>query len=140
VLNRNQIAALLPHDGAMVLLDKVESWSAGEITCSTATHRDADNPLCRDGRLPALCGVEYGAQAMALHGALAADAGEARAGVLASLRGVRCRVGRLDHIEGELLVRAEVVLLDRRSFIYNFALEAAGGAELVAGRATVFLT
>lgn len=139
MLNRDQIAALLPHAGAMVLLDKVESWSEGAIACATRSHRDADNPLRRDGRLPVLCGVEYGAQAMALHGALVADTGEPRAGVLASLRAVRCRVGRLDDIEGALLVRAEVVLLDRRSFIYNFALSAAG-AELMSGRAAVFLT
>ncbi len=139
MLNRVEIAALLPHDGRMVLLDTVERWTEREITCSTRSHLAADNPLRRGAFLPALCGIEYGAQAMALHGALVSNSGAARAGVLASLRNVRCRVGRLDDIGGGLFVDATAVFGDRQRFIYEFALRSAE-AELVSGQAAVFLT
>ena len=38
------------------------------IRCVARGHRDADNPLRAGGELPALCGIEYAAQAMAAHG------------------------------------------------------------------------
>ena len=41
------------------------------IECTASTHRAPGNPLAANGRLEAVCGVEYASQAMALHGALA---------------------------------------------------------------------
>ena len=72
----------------MCLLEGVVSWDDGRIECVTATHRHAANPLRRDGRLGILCGVEYAAQAMALHAALTGGGATAapRRGYLASLR------------------------------------------------------
>lgn len=70
MLTREQILGLIPHQGTMCLLDRVLAWSAGEITCAASSHLAADNPLRRDGRLGAICGIEYGLQAAALHGAL----------------------------------------------------------------------
>lgn len=139
MLSREQIATLLPHDGRMVLLDSVERWTDSEITCSTRSHLANDNPLRRGSVLPALCGIEYGAQAMAVHGALVSNEDEARAGVLASLRNVRCRVGRLDDIGGALFVDAKAVFGDRQRCIYEFTLRSAE-AELMSGQAAVFLT
>ena len=139
MLSRDEIAALLPHAGSMVLLDRVERWSDKDIVRSTRSHLAADNPLRRGAVLHALCGIEYGAHAMAVHGALASKVGKAQAGVLASLRKVRCRVDRLDDIDGSLLVDATAVFGDRRRFIYEFALRS-DETELMSGQAAVFLT
>jgi len=70
MLTREHILGLIPHQGTMCLLDRVLDWSAGEIVCAASSHLAPDNPLRRDGRLGAICGIEYGLQAAALHGAL----------------------------------------------------------------------
>ena len=72
-----QIAARIPHAGSMCLLHSVHSADAAQLLARASSHRDASNPLARAGRLGAACGVEYAAQAMALHGALTAQAGSA---------------------------------------------------------------
>ncbi len=56
----------------MCLLDAVRDWSAEAITCTATSHTDPANPLRADGRLGAANGIEYAAQAMAIHGALLA--------------------------------------------------------------------
>ena len=70
LLGRPGIDRLIPHCGAMVLLDQVISYDEKSILCTTLSHRRIDNPLRRDGKLPAVCGAEYGAQAAAVHGPL----------------------------------------------------------------------
>jgi len=69
-MNHDAICAHLPHAGRMCLLERLESWDGDSITCIATSHRDADNPLRRGGHLHAVAGVEYAAQAMALHGNL----------------------------------------------------------------------
>ena len=54
----------------MVLLDGVTSWSDDRIVGHSTRHRDRANPLAVDGRLSSVCGIEFAAQAMAVHGAL----------------------------------------------------------------------
>lgn len=134
---REAIARLLPHQGAMCLLDRVDSCDAEGIACSSATHRDAGNPLRRDGMLPAVCGVEYALQAMALHGALTDGAPQGR-GFVAALSAVEIGVERLDDIAGVLSVTATAMARESRGFIYRFAVEG-GGRRLIGGRATVVL-
>jgi len=68
LISREAIAGMIPHAGAMHLLDGVLSWDADRIRCSSRTHRDRQNPLRMDGQLSALCGIEYAAQAMAYTG------------------------------------------------------------------------
>ncbi len=139
LIGKPEIRARIPHAGAMCLLDGVLSWDDTRIACTTRSHRTADNPLRRDGRLRAISGVEYAAQAMALHGALAGVAGtRPRVGYLASLRDPTCRVVYLDAIEGDLVVEAERLLDEGARVIYRFALI---GTESVvmSGRAAVVL-
>jgi len=90
------------------------------------------------GQLPAVCGIEYAVQAMAVHGGLAGGAGKPKAGYLASLRDVACRKNRLDDLEGELIVDAEKLMGDENRVIYQFTLWV-GEAEVLSGRATVVL-
>ncbi len=124
----------------MVLLGRVEAWDADGILCRARSHLDAANPLRRDGRLSACCGLEYALQAAALHGALTAGGTAQRAGWVAALRGVTLNVGRLDVAEfGELRVSARLERQEAGGIIYALAVGAADGTPLLSGRATVTL-
>lgn len=139
LLTRAQIAGLIPHAGAMCLLDGVVSWDENRIRCVTRSHLDTGNPLRAGGRLPAVCGIEYAAQAMATHGGLARQSGaRPRAGYLASVRGVTCRRERLDDLDGSLFVEAVKILGDESRVIYEFRLWV-GEMEILSGRAAVVL-
>src|SRR4029453_4990776 len=82
--DRGRIEQLVPHPGAMCLLDAVTQWDAAQITCSSH-EPGASHPLARDGMVPAIAAAEYAAQATAVHGALLDGAGQPRAGMLAKL-------------------------------------------------------
>ena len=139
LVTRERITGLIPHSGAMCLLDGVVQWDASRILCVARSHRAADNPLRAAGGLPAVCGVEYAAQAMAVHGALAGKVGgRPRTGYLASLRNVVCRRDRLDDLEGDLLVEAEQVTGDGVHVSYRFRLRV-GELEVLSGQALVVL-
>lgn len=132
-LDRAWLLAHLPHGGAMNLLARIDTWDAESIRAVATSHRDAANPLRRAGVLPVAAGIEYGAQAAAAHGVLVGSAGVGR---LASVRGVRFHVPRLDDIAADLDVRAEQLGGDDRGVLYAFAVRAAERA-LVEGRVTV---
>jgi len=139
LLDHAWIAAHIPHQGKMCLLNRVEEWNAGHAICSAISHRALENPLRAYGRLAAACGIEYAAQAMAVHGALLAQDAAPRQGYLASVRGVQFHVGRLDDISADL--RAEVVRFsgDGNAILYDFSVQA-DGRQLLEGRAAVFMT
>lgn len=123
----------------MCLLDAVVDWDAARIRCTTRTHHAADNPLRHSGVLAAVCGVEYGAQAAAVHGGLlGATDSRPEAGYLAAVRELRWSVDRLDTVEGDLAVECERLLGEDTRVIYGFALRGAG-QELVSGRLSVVL-
>lgn len=138
-LDRAAIAARIPHQGTMCLLGSVCAWDAGRIVCAASSHRAADNPLRAADRLGAGCGIEYAAQAMAIHGALLAE-GQPRpaAGYLTSARGVALHVERLDDIAGDLAIVAERLSGDTHSVMYSFVISSAGRA-LLEGRITAML-
>ncbi|MEO5660701.1 MAG: 3-hydroxylacyl-ACP dehydratase [Polaromonas sp.] len=145
-LQHDDIACRIPHQGSMCLLERVTGWDTSQIKCEASSHRAAANPLRAYGRLGAACGVEYAAQAMAVHGALIAEAqasaDEARPapqiGYLASVRGVILHVERLDDISDTLTIHAERMSGDDTTILYGFSLRA-GPALLLAGRAVVVL-
>jgi predicted hotdog family 3-hydroxylacyl-ACP dehydratase len=139
-LDRAWIVRHIPHQGSMCLLDYVEAWDRERIQCRASSHRAADNPLRAYGRLGAACGIEYAAQAMAVHGALLAppDCSSARAGFLVSVRGTRLQVARLDDIAADLLVEAICITRSGNNVLYQFSVSAAG-RPLLNGRAAVVL-
>jgi len=157
MLTRPQILALIPHQGTMCLIDDVTAWTVADITCGTSSHLSPDNPLRRNGRLGAICGIEYGLQAAALHGALvqgvarpgagvtagdgdgAADAPAPQgSGFLAALRDVTLHVDRLDDQRfGVLRVTAQAELQAASGAIYRFLIASEAGAPLVEGRGTI---
>lgn len=135
-----QIARLIPHQGRMCLLDAVLSCTPEHIVCSAGSHAAADHPLRSPGGLLAPVGIEYAAQAMALHGALNAKPGvDGRPGFLASARSVRLHVPRLDDAPGPLQVQVQHLAGDERQAMYRFELRDATGRALLDGRATVVL-
>ena len=137
-LDRSWIQSHIPHQGSMCLLDGVLSWDAVRIRCRATSHRLADNPLRAHGRLGAACGVEYAAQAMAVHGAIMAHTmgTTAHAGLLTSIRNLVLRVSRLDDIDTDLIASAERLAGDEGSTLYEFTVSS-GGQDLLTGRASI---
>ncbi len=146
-LQRADIACRIPHQFSMCLLDRVTAWDTQQISCEADSHRSIDNPMRAHGRLGASCGIEYAAQAMAVHGALIAESlGEAscvdgsarRGGYLVSLRSVTLFVEQLDNVVASLTVNAERVSGDANTVLYSFAV-LDGARILLSGRAIVVL-
>lgn len=137
-LDRQWIESHIPHRGAMCLLDEVLSWGEVRIQCRAESHRLADNPLRAHGRLGAACGVEYAAQAMAVHGAIMAHVAgtQPRPGLLTSVRNLVLRVSRLDDIDADLIAGAELLAGDESGTLYEFTVSG-GGRELLSGRAGI---
>lgn len=137
-LSKSDWSVLIPHAGAMCLLDEVVAWDGESIHARTRSHARGDNPLRSDGKLRALHLAEYGAQAMAIHGGLRARAqGEVAApGYLVSLRDVELAVARIDDIADALDVHAQRLLAGDGHWQYEFRVEHAG-CVLARGRAAV---
>ncbi len=141
-LDRQWIESHIPHQGGMCLLDEVLTWNAARVECRSSTHRDVSNPLRSRDSLAAVCGIEYGAQAMAVHGALIASRittsqkNTSVAGYLASVRNVTLFAARLDDVKSDLVATADLVTGDERTVQYEFSVSG-DGRVLVAGRATI---
>ena len=112
-LQRDQLCALIPHADTMCLLDRVEHWDETRILCSSDSHRRSDNPLRNGDRLAAVHALEYGAQAMAVHGGLVAQQEQMRIrnGFLVAIRDAELHRDRLDDLPAPLQVEA-IQLLD----------------------------
>jgi predicted hotdog family 3-hydroxylacyl-ACP dehydratase len=133
------IETLLPHVGAMQMIAEVVRWDDDGIECVAHSHRDATNPLRIEGTLPAACGLEYGAQAMAIHGALMAGReAKPRVGLLVAAHELAWRVARLATVGGPLTVRARRLLGSAQQVAYEFDVLDAR-QSLVSGRASVML-
>jgi predicted hotdog family 3-hydroxylacyl-ACP dehydratase len=138
-LSPGDIARLLPHSGNMVLLDAVVDHDASTIHCLAQRHHAADNPLRMDGRLPAWCGIEYAAQAMAVHQGLCAEPGTRPArGFLAVARDVTLTPIDLDGLPGDLHIHAEKIVAESGRSLYQFQLKCQG-QTLLSGRVAVVL-
>jgi predicted hotdog family 3-hydroxylacyl-ACP dehydratase len=137
-VGRKLISELIPHQGAMSLLDRVARWDGTSIDALANSHRSANNPLRANGQLRAVHLCEYGAQAAALHGGLVARAagGSAAPGYLVSLRDIALVCQRIDDLAGELAIHAELLLQDSGSWQYLFAASHAG-AKLASGRLAI---
>ncbi|MDF1749515.1 MAG: hypothetical protein P1V34_11655 [Alphaproteobacteria bacterium] len=136
-----KIADLVPHDGLMVLLEDVLHWDQSGVLCRTKTHNRTENPLRRDDQLPALAGIEYGAQAAAVHGALL---GQKAGGYLVSVKDCQIKTRLLSDHPGPLLVSANRVMATQDAFIYRIAIQEETAApldtDLLVGQITIMLT
>lgn len=138
VLTKDEIRRLIPHAGTMCLLDRVVGWTEAAIDCASRSHTALDNPLRHDGRIAAVAGVEYGLQAMAVHGALRGGAAQP-VGYLVRLGAVRFAVDYLDALGDELVVQAAVVQSLVAGYSYSFAISGTDGRPAIEGRATIAL-
>jgi predicted hotdog family 3-hydroxylacyl-ACP dehydratase len=138
MIDRAAIAELIPHTGAMCLLDVISEWDDASITGHSSTHHDPANPMRVRGWLDILCGVEYAAQVIAVHGGLLAGGASPGAGYLASLRDLTCHADRLDEMPGSLVIRARRLLAESGRAIYMFEIEAEG-RQMLQGRAALVL-
>lgn len=139
MIGREQILAMVPHQGAMCLWDRVVLWDDLHIVLHAGNHRDPTHPLrSPDGRLRAVHLCEYGAQAMAVHGGLRARATgiTAKPGFLVALRGVELHIDRIDTLPGLLQCTATVLVDSDAGWQYQFQLEH-DGLVLAKGRAAV---
>lgn len=132
---------MLPHAGSMCLLDGILDWDETRIVASATSHRQPDNPLRREEGLGAVCGIEYAAQAVAIHGSLLARAQgtPVKPGYLAAIRELELAIDYLDLVERPLVIRAEMLIGNQTSLLYAFAVES-NGSILLAGRVSVFLS
>lgn len=138
MLDKTHWQNLIPHRGAMCLLDAVVDWDESRIHARAGSQRDWENPLRADGVLHAVNLCEYGAQAMAVHGGLLAQH-EGRAvapGLLVSLREVKLHAVRIDDLSDDLDVHAQRIATGADAMQYAFRIEHVGKL-LAEGRAAV---
>lgn len=125
-MQRESFSHLVPHAGRMLLIDRVVSWNERSLRASCRSHLSMDHPLRREGELSVVHALEYGAQAMAVHGGLLAErSGEPIAsGFLASGRNLRFFRSRLDDLADELDIEVNMQHVQEGSLIYTFRVSA----------------
>ncbi|HEU4655106.1 MAG TPA: hypothetical protein VFS47_14040 [Steroidobacteraceae bacterium] len=134
------LAKLIPHQGTMCLLERVVEWNDAHIKLESSTHRSPTNPLRTNGKLRTVHLCEYGAQAMAVHGALRSrgSGDRPKPGMLVSLRNVKLHCDFVEHLEGAILVEAECLQAAADSLQYTFRVSHRD-TVLAEGRAMVVL-
>jgi len=138
-IDRAEIARLVPHAGAMCLLDAIVAWDRSRIVCHSFRHQARDNPLRARERLPAIHAIEFAAQAMAAHHRLAGEPSSTpRYGLLVSVRRCTFAADRLDTCASPLVIEAILVAAMAESLTYRFTVGAAK-TTVVEGRASVLL-
>lgn len=140
ILNKAALCRLIPHHGTMCLLETVEQWDDTGILCTATSHRHATNPLRRHNQLEAICGLEYAAQAMAVHVGLLEQRKERRltVGYLGAVKNLMLRTARLDDVKENLTLQATRLVGETGCFIYTFRVSAERRV-LLEGRASIFL-
>ncbi len=138
MVDHKEICELIPHAGAMCLLDQVITCDDDSIVCNTSTHYDPENPLRTADGLSAVHGIEYAAQAMALHGTLTGHRSQAegKPGYIASVRDVEMHVKWLHKIIAPMRVTTKRISGDANAAAYVFS-ATANDQLLVRGRITV---
>jgi predicted hotdog family 3-hydroxylacyl-ACP dehydratase len=132
--NKQEIEAIIPHSGKMCLIEQVDWWDIDNISCSTNSHRDAQNPLRLNDELSAIHLLEYGAQAVAIHGGLLSKI--KIPGFLAAIRNTKLHIARIDTFDCEIVIKAKAEIKTENGAVYEFVIFAAGEI-LIEARATV---
>jgi predicted hotdog family 3-hydroxylacyl-ACP dehydratase len=140
LISREDLCSLIPHSGDMCLLDGVADWDEDQIVCTASSHLEPNNPLRQGGRLACVHLLEYGAQAVAVHGGLLARKGghSQGPGYLASLQDVRLQCEFLDEVTTALEILARKLAISDACLMYNVTISA-HGQELASARATIAL-
>ena len=137
ILNHNEIMSRLPHSGSMSLLHEVIQADDHSLTALANSHLDIDNPLRLEDKIATVNGIEYAAQAMAVHGSLLSDAPQA--GYIASVRNIEIKVPQLPETQAPLMIKVEQLMSNENGFTYQFHISCEQQL-LISGKITVFLT
>jgi predicted hotdog family 3-hydroxylacyl-ACP dehydratase len=118
----NDFVSLLPHAGAAVMIEELVYWDERGLRARTRTHQSAHNPLRCESRLAAIHLAEYGAQAMAAHGALRARAAGTApmSALLVSVRQFEATRNFIDDLDGALEIIARELLGSPTGWQYEF--------------------
>ena len=139
MLSKADIEAMIPHADGMCLLEKVVSYSPDEIICQTQSHLDESNPLKTDGQLSKMHLIEYGAQAIAVHGGLMAQQDssdtEPKVGYIAMVKSVKW--GDFNPHTPFLEIKAIPVMADEMTKLYEFDVSDAEQHSVCSGRVMV---
>jgi predicted hotdog family 3-hydroxylacyl-ACP dehydratase len=138
-MNMPDIRSLVPHEGAMVLLDRVLTADAENVCAEVAIH--TGSLFCDGGGVGSWVGIEYMAQAIAAHaGFTALQRGEpVRVGFLLGARRYQCSVpafavGSMLHVHTHRALQGENGLGAFECRIDD----AASGATIATATVTVF--
>lgn len=122
------IAPLLPHAAPMILIESPIESAENYLMCRTDSHLLANHPLRIEGILNIFSGIEYAAQAMALHARLSGAPGQEGEqpprGFVATASKVKAFAARLDQYPHPLLVRVDRIASSRDSSLYSFIIKA----------------
>lgn len=140
ILNHNEIEQRLPHSDNMSLLNEIIQFDKQSLTALAISHLDANNPLWQNGRINTVNGIEYAAQAMAVHGSLLSEKLSATplTGYIATVRNIIIKVPQLPIEKTPLLINVEQLMSNEDGFTYQFHISCAQ-QSLILGRITVFL-
>jgi predicted hotdog family 3-hydroxylacyl-ACP dehydratase len=126
---------LIPHEGAMMLIDQVNDWDLNKISCTTRSHLLSNNPLMVNNSLSAMHLIEYGAQAMAIHRGLLT--GKSLQGFLAAVRDANFFIDNLDNVHGALHIQAIFELKINNNVVYSLTVSDEHGTPLLKARTSV---
>ncbi len=130
LMDRAQIAALIPHGDSMCLLDEVIAWDESQIHCRSHHFASAANPLFEDKQLNTVLLLEYGAQAAAVHaGLLQSRLGETRPAYIGAVKDVELLVAIADN-SSALDLHAQCLLSSSQGAIYELVAQQAGNTLL----------
>ncbi|HED33709.1 MAG TPA: 3-hydroxylacyl-ACP dehydratase [Gammaproteobacteria bacterium] len=134
----------------MCLLDSIKSWNKKQILCVVSSHQKENHPLRNSEGLPMTSLIEYGAQAIAVHGCLSADNSSVmKEGYLVALRDIKLAQGWLSDIQSEIEIFAECIYAESGNMIYSILVHALTNTDmsdehekiiLASGRITVMAT
>ena len=136
-LNHKEIEQRLPHAGTMSLLNEVIEANSNSLTALAKSHLETNNPLRLNGKIATVNGIEYAAQAMAIHGSLLSDISPA--GYIAAVRNIDINVPFFPETDAPLIIEVQRLMSDKNGFSYQFYINCEQ-ISLISGKITVFLT
>ena len=137
MFNKKEFIHRIPHSGKMFLIDKVLSFDEKTLFAETKTHIDSENPLLENNILSSMNGIEYAAQAVAIHKSFV-DKCTQKEGYLISVRGVKTYVEDLVNTKESLQINVKSLLSNNENATYSFTI-IAGKQLLLEGRLTILI-
>lgn len=132
-----EINRLIPHEGEMCLWDSVLAFDDASIHCRTARHLANAHPLKTNGHLSKLHLIEFGAQAIAIHGGLLNKRIQKtpRPGYLASIKNIHFET--FNDQTPHIFCHSTQIMADDQSKLYQFELTDNEQRLMCSGRALV---